>query len=288
MTKYLIVSADDFGLSKSINEGIAKAHREGIVTFLNFMPSGGAFDDAVEFTRKVKLDEIGAHLSLSAASALSDPARIPTLIASGNQFHKSYSEFFQKYFLKAIDEREIYLELKAQLEAVKKIGVPVTSLSSHEHVHMMPGILKIFIKLAKEYNVPSIRCLSSEPVFPPISLKKIYKIFLLSFLGRKMKGQLSRSGINFTDSFLGLLESGNIQESVLMEMIKKLRPGTTELVCHPGFLSPEIVDRCVFYLNCETELHALTSRNVKELIREEGVKLIKFGALPGRKMKSAA
>ena len=68
--KCLIVTADDFGLSKSINEGIVKAYKDGIVTSISLIPTGEAFHDAVALARDLKLEDIGAHLSLTETGPL--------------------------------------------------------------------------------------------------------------------------------------------------------------------------------------------------------------------------
>jgi|GEM_PF-4324839 len=49
--KYLIVTADDFGLTPGINRAILQAHAEGIVTSASLMAVGAAFEDAVSQAR---------------------------------------------------------------------------------------------------------------------------------------------------------------------------------------------------------------------------------------------
>ena len=45
--KRLVVTADDFGLSKGVTDGILEAHRNGIVTRTSIIAAGRAFDYAV-------------------------------------------------------------------------------------------------------------------------------------------------------------------------------------------------------------------------------------------------
>ena len=85
--KRLIVTADDFGMTKRINEGIVKAHREGIVTFLNFLPSGEAFDDAARIAKELNLKEIGAHLALTETIPVTAPEKIQNLVAKDGWLH---------------------------------------------------------------------------------------------------------------------------------------------------------------------------------------------------------
>lgn len=272
--KELIVAADDFGLTNSVNAGIVKAMREGIVTALNLMPSGDAFDDAVFLAKSLDTKEIGAHLSLTECAPVSDPSKVPTLISKNGKFHKSYMGFFIKYISGKISTDEIYIELRAQLDRLKKAGVKPLSLSSHEHVHMMPSVLKIFGKVAAEYDIPTIRCVRSEPVILPISVKKMFK----SLIGRYFAD--AETG---ADNFLGFLDSGSLNEDILAKMITSLKDGVTELVCHPGFIGPEVLDRYKFHLNCEDELFALTSKKIRKLIEEEKVELVGYSGLIRKK-----
>lgn len=274
--RYLIVTADDFGLSKSINEGIVKAYRDGIVTSINLMPAGWAFEDALALAGSIKLEEAGVHLSLTETSPVADLHAIPTLVTGKGAFHKTHTQFFLKLFSNRIEREHIYTELRAQLDRLKKTGIRINHISSHEHIHMMPYILDIFIELAKEYDIPAIRYPRGErPIFP-FGIKGIYRKLILSYLERRMAKRLEKSGLIYTDNFLGFLNSGKIREEVLAEMFKFLREGTTELVTHPGFLSPEVLDRCIFYSDCETELAAVTSRKAKDLIADNGIKLISY------------
>ena len=48
----LIVNADDFGLSPSVNEAVIRAHREGILTSASLMVNEASFDQAVTLARQ--------------------------------------------------------------------------------------------------------------------------------------------------------------------------------------------------------------------------------------------
>lgn len=277
--KKLIVTADDFGLLKSINEGIVRAYEEGIVTYLNLIPTGEALDDAIGIMHKKGIKEAGAHLALTETRPVSLPSQVSGLVRRDGSFFAHNPQFFLRLFLGKIPQQQIYTELKSQLELLKKTGVNITSLSGHEHIHMMPSILAVFIKLAIEYKIPYIRYPRIERLVLPINIKKIYKALVLSCFGLGMAGQLKGSGVLYTDNFAGFLDSGSLGAGTLERILCSLREGTTELVCHPGFISPEVLDRCIFFLNCESELSALTSRLAKEAVKEESIELTTFGDL---------
>lgn len=277
--KYLIVSADDFGLSESIDNGILKACEEGIVTSVNVIPSGAAFFGAAASLKAAALKEVGAHLSLTETAPVTEADKIPTLVGPDGNFHKNYTGLFARLLLKRIDRGQIYVELKNQLDRLKTTGIPVTSLSSHEHIHIFPDILEIFIKLAKEYGIPSIRYLHKDRFLPPFRISKIYKKMILGCFDAKGKRLMDAAGLDYTDNFFGFLDSGQINERILIRMLNALPEGTTELVTHPGFISAEVLYKCVFHKNCETDLAALTSRRVKQAVADNGIKLIPFSEM---------
>ena len=84
---------------------------------------------------------------------------------------------------------------------------------------------------------------------------------------------LNEEAIRHADHFRGFLDSGKLKEDTLIETLKSLEEGTTEFASHPGFLSPEVLSRYRFHMDCEHELYALTSPAVKRLVQERGIKL---------------
>jgi hopanoid biosynthesis associated protein HpnK len=278
--KNLIVTADDFGIAPSVNEGIARAHRGGIVSFVNLLPSGEAFSEAVSLSRELGILEAGAHLALSETRPVSGPSKIPTLVTGEGVFCRNYKEFLAKFFLGRVRRDEICAELKAQLAAAVNTGIPITCLSGHEHIHMVPEILKIFVDIAKEYRIPCIRCPQKDRPLKTPTIGSLYRKAVLRALGGGMKKTLDRSRILSTDYFAGFIDSGRLDEAALLEILKGLREGITELVTHPGFLAPEVLDRYRFHENCGRELAALTSVKVRRFVKESGISLVGFSALP--------
>ena len=275
--KYLIVSADDFGLTKSVNEGIAKAHREGIVSSINLFPSGEAFGDALRLAKELGLKEAGAHLALTETRPVAQAKSVPTLVSSDGRFCAGRNQLIPRFLLGMVDRDHIYVELKAQLNAVAAAGIAITDLSSHEHIHMIPDILAIFVKLAKEYDIPAIRYPHKDKSARAFEMMNVYKNFVLSCFERGMAKVLSASAIRSPDHFRGFLDSANITETTLLTILDSIEDGTTELVCHPGFLGPEVIDRYPFHKNCEAELFALTSRRVRKKMEERGIQLLTYG-----------
>jgi predicted glycoside hydrolase/deacetylase ChbG (UPF0249 family) len=271
--KYLIITADDLGLAKSINEGIAKACLEGVVSSVSVIPTGEAFDDALKVIKELELKEVGAHLALTETKPL----------LNSSKFYKNHNQFLKSVLFKEAAPDMIRKELKAQLELLKTSGAKITHINSHEHIHMMPEVLNIFISLAKEFNVPALGYPRGDRPVRPFNINDIYKKSILSYFSKKTTELFRNSGLFYTDQFLGLLDAGKLKEDILIEMLSGLKDGVTELVCHPGFLSPEVVDRYKWHINAEEELFVLTSYRIKNAIKNNGIKIAAYGELPSIK-----
>ncbi len=271
--KYLIVTADDMGLVESINEGIAKACRDGLVSSVSVRPTGEAFADALKVIKDLGLKEIGAHLSLTETKPL----------LNSSKFYKNHNRFFKDIFLGETDLGSLRKELKAQLELLKTAGLKITHINSHEHIHMIPEILNIFISLAREFNIPALRYPRRDRPMRLFNIRDLYKKSILSYFSAKTAGLFKSSGLLYTDHFLGLLDAGKLKEDILIEMLGGLKDGVTELVCHPGFLSAEVVDDYKWHKNCEEELFVLTDSRVKNAIKNNEIRLITYGELPSTK-----
>lgn len=279
MTRSCIVTADDFGLTKSINDGIAQAFTEGVVTSVNLIPTGAAFDDAVATAAALKLGEVGAHLALTETTPLTDPKEIRSLTAADGSFPRGYAELFVKRMAGQVDDGLVYRELKKQLERIKATGIPITNLTGHEHIHMAPGILDIFIRLAEEYHIPAIRYPCEAWKGWRFTPKRIAKYCIRSFCCPRLKRALAAARLAHADHFFGFFDSGRLTEDILVKAIPFLREGTTEIVAHPGYMSPEVFERYGWHRNCETELFALTSRRVKQAFADNMITLTSYGKL---------
>lgn len=274
--KQLIVAADDFGITESVNEGIVRSHEEGIVTSLNFMPTGEAFDDALRRAKSIGLDEAGVHLALTETVSVTESSKISSLADAEGRFYKGHTQFLLKYIAGSIDLDEVYVEWRAQLQKVSTAGIRITNLSSHEHIHMLPEFLDIMIKLAKEYDIPAIRYPHDDRSSRRMDMKAICKSLALLYFKGNMARALNAAGITSPEHFLGFLDSANITEDVLLDIITNLEDQTTELVCHPGFLGPEVLNQYRFHKNSEAELYALTSPRVKKLAADIGVNFVSY------------
>src|SRR5882724_3822199 len=94
----LIVNADDFGRSHSINQAVIRAHRDGILTTASLMVNGVAVAEAVELGRQHPRLGVGLHLSLVCGTSTLRPADIPGLVDGDGNFSSQSVATGIRYF----------------------------------------------------------------------------------------------------------------------------------------------------------------------------------------------
>src|SRR5271154_6957886 len=96
----LIVNADDFGLSKSVNAAVIRAHREGVLTSASLMVNENGFDEAVKLAKENPKLGVGLHLTLLCGKSALPPEKIPGLVNAQGQFGKNPVLVGFNYFAK--------------------------------------------------------------------------------------------------------------------------------------------------------------------------------------------
>jgi predicted glycoside hydrolase/deacetylase ChbG (UPF0249 family) len=165
--KYLIVNADDLGLSQGVNAGIIKAHERGIVTSASLMVRGSAASDAETYCRKYPDLSIGLHLDF------------------GEWIWKR-GEWLPLYEVVSLtDEKAVRNEVFRQLADFRGItGTDPTHIDSHQHVHRSEPLQYITKEVAQSIGIP-LRHFS-----PEISYRG-------DFYGQTEKGESFPGNISF-------------------------------------------------------------------------------------------
>jgi predicted glycoside hydrolase/deacetylase ChbG (UPF0249 family) len=257
VARRLIVTADDAGLHRGMTEGAIRAHRDGIVTACSVAASGIAFDDAVAMLRDAPALEVGVHLT-----------RVEERSLTGLRFPRSYIGFvFGRKDFAAIER-----ELRAQIERVLAAGLRVTHLNGHQHLHMLPGVFAIAIRLADEYGIDYVRRVRDRG-----GRAGIVRRASIAALNRV--GSWSSGGPPSNDRTIGVVEAGHLTADRIIDLLQQVE-GTTELVTHPGIA----VDAYPHWRYAwDSETGALCDPRVGRAIAEKGIELIAPSSLVNRR-----
>lgn len=145
----IIVNADDFGLSKGVNEGIIDAHTNGVVTRTTLLMNGPAVNHAVELAKRTPSLKVGIHLALSFGSPL-NKAETHELVDQNGKFKFTSLE----QTLTPSQQKQVEIEWRTQIEAFLETGLQLDHIDSHHHIHGWKDLKYIVLSLSKEYDVP--------------------------------------------------------------------------------------------------------------------------------------
>lgn len=272
----VIFNADDFGLSRSANAGIIACHERGVVRSTSLMTGGGAFDEAADYALKNPSLDLGLHLALCEARPVSDPGVIPSLVDRDGKLPVNFAAFLKCYFSGKIRMRDVKTEFRKQLRKALDAGLRISHLDSHQHLHALPAIFEIVLRLAKENGIPAVRRPDERNarIFSnPGRLARSLQRAALSMLCRLDAKKLARFGVASTDHFSGFMEMGRWNENSLRAAIQSLRPGVTEICCHPRS-GPDAASEpgCGF----QHESAVFSSDGLPPLLKAENVRVTSF------------
>lgn len=241
MIKRLIVNADDFGMTDGVSIGILHAHADGIVTSTTTMMNMPSVKFAFNLSKDFPNLGIGIHLVLTAGRPLVDGAT--SFTDSNGNFIKlrDYPNSQPEH----INLNELYTEWKAQIELfIELAGKKPTHIDSHHHVHLLPELQEVAIRLAKEYDLP-IR-----------QRNQIVNHYEYVRCADKMYDEL----VNYDF----LVREISINENVM------------EFMCHPAYIDQALYDMSSYCLVRMEELKLLRSQKVKDFIKENNISLISY------------
>ena len=252
-SRVLIVNADDFGRSPGINRGIIKAHLEGIVTSTTLMVNLPWSEDAVRLVRAAPNLAIGLHLNYCYGSPVSSPDEVSSLVDACGQFMTD-----TRKLQRVARPEEMRWETEAQIERFQTLtGQMPTHLDSHKYLHSTEPFTSVVAAVAASARLPT------------------------RAIGLEDRRTLRGSGVTTTDWFEGRfhgLDGLGVDDSILAAAIEQLAPGTTELMCHPGFSDDHIRDSS-YTTDRELELAVLCSREIAGVIERCDVQLSTYREL---------
>lgn len=278
-----IINADDFGLCRGVNEGIIRAHREGILTSATLMANMPGFEQALDLSRANPRLGVGLHLNIVRGEPVSPREKVPSLLGPSGLFLGSVYVFLRRLLAGRILLGEVERELRAQAEKALGAGFALTHLDSEKHMHTVPPIFTLALRLGKEYGIPGVRFINEFCLSP--NLIQSGKSWLISLSCFFMKKRIREHGIITADGFYGICRSGRMTAGRLRKVLSRLGEGATEIMTHPGYMTQELLDlekiTGSYYINNfrEAELEALCDGSLGEVIRSRRIQLITFREL---------
>jgi hopanoid biosynthesis associated protein HpnK len=280
VTKQLILNADDFGLTKGVNDGIIRAYCEGILTSTTLMANGAAFAHAVALALANRSLGVGCHLVLVGGQSVAPPREIPSLADSQGGLPASLSALVARVSTGAIRQADIERELRAQIEKIQRAGISPTHLDTHKHTHAHPRVLEALGRVAQLTGItrvrkPIERLRDSWAGRAPV--KQLLAASAARTMSLKFRTLSRRYGLRSPQNFLGLASTGGLSAAALRRVIDTLPDGQTEIMLHPGICDADLAKTgSRLQRERELEMNALTDPDVKRAVVAHGIELITF------------
>jgi hopanoid biosynthesis associated protein HpnK len=221
--KTVTFTADDFGLTEAVNEGIEKAHRDGALQAASLMVAAPAAADAVRRAHANPTLKVGLHLVVIEGPAALPYSSIPDLVDRAGQFPSDQLRLGLKYFFSRRVRRQLLAEIRAQFAAFAATGLTLDHANAHKHMHLHPTVGALMLRAGAEHGLSRIRV----PAEPPAIMVRCGTTVgigdrLLYGWTRVLRRQAAACGIAANDHCFGLGWSGHMT-------IERVKPRFTSI-----------------------------------------------------------
>lgn len=277
----LVVCADDVGLDPGITDGAIEAWRDGIVTDLSLLVARDDWERTAAALRDAGVSEVGVHLTLCEGRPVLPPPEVPSVVHAGGLLAPSGKRLLARYLTGRLKTADVRREWLAQVHRAQAAGFRVTHLDGHKHLHLLPGLFGVALEVLQACGVRGLRLPRESGTGARPAVRA--GLGALSFDPAR---RLRAVDAVTTDAVAGISCAGGLRQEVLIDLVNRLGPGTTELVCHPGRTGGSLPARLVEQgaawaanYGWDAEREALTSPAVRAALEARGVELLSWGCL---------
>jgi len=276
--RYLVVTADDFGIGPATSRGILDLAADGLVTctvLLVNSPYAPAAVDAWKATGR--RPELGWHPCLTLDRPVLPVSEVPSLVRPDGSFWP-LGAFLRRLLGGALRAEEIRAELTAQIRRFEMlVGHAPTAVNSHHHVQVFSPVGRILLEvLHGDHPLPYVRRVG-EPwsmltAVPGARAKRA----LLSLLGRRDAARQTKLGFPGNEWLAGVTDPPCVKDpEFLSRWLARLPGNVVELTCHPGHRDETLLGRDATLSNGQMqrrvdEFHLLSRPDFREACRAAG------------------
>jgi predicted glycoside hydrolase/deacetylase ChbG (UPF0249 family) len=262
--KLLIVHADDLGMAHSVDMATMKAFESGLVTSGSIMAPCPWLPEIAAYARANPQADLGLHLTLTSEwtqfrwGPVSPKDRVASLLDPNGYFRLTETEAAQY-----ADPKEVEIELRAQIERAKSLGIVPTHLDSHMGtLYQNKALFDVFMRVARENKLP-------------VRVAKTW-FTRADFLAES----LTPNDV-FIDRVLDINPSVAPQDwaKFYSDELRKLEPGVTEVVIHLAYDDAEMRGATSDHPNWgaawrQRDFDFFTSNAFRKVLEENQIKLI--------------
>jgi predicted glycoside hydrolase/deacetylase ChbG (UPF0249 family) len=273
--RYVIIHADDAGMSHSVNLGTIEAMEKGCVSSASIMVPCPWFPEIAAYAKEHPEKDFGIHLTLNSEwkvyrwGPVAPREKVASLLDKDG-----YLPHEVPAVAASAIASEVELELRAQITRARQFGVPVTHLDTHMGALVSrPDLVEVYVRMGIEFNLPVlfIRNAQNDEKLakenPALAAKAV-----------ELGQLLDEHRLPVLDS-LSQFYGGTTQEmrkQSYLRALRELKPGVSEIIIHCGIDNAELQGITNSSANRDGDRQIFTSSDVIDEIRQLGIKVISW------------
>lgn len=220
----VIINSDDLGMNPVVNEKILDLMFRRRITSASILANGPSVEQAIKLLPKGTGCSLGVHLNLTEFNPLTPAKHLNGLrgcLDENGAF--AGQQNLDRFSISPSCQEGIYRELKLQVKKVVSMGVKVSHLDSHNHMHTIPQVFPVIKRLQKEFGIRKVRTTwNIYPLGKPVSRTLLMKKKVWDFALRRLYATTTTQGLTTFSTFYDLAKT------------RKLLCQSIELMTHPG------------------------------------------------------
>lgn len=257
---FLIINADDFGVTHGTNLGVIEVLEKGLATSATVMMPTPSVGEVAEWAAREPRADLGLHLTLNSEweelrwGPVTASDRVPSLIDPKTGFLWADTP----RLLSSAQPAEVAQEVEAQIALAREMGIPVTHLDCHMGwCHLSQKLFEVYLRAGLDHRLP------------------------LRVASPSRRDRLREAGVWVADQLNFAVNNQRLPElkESFIAYLKGLAEGVHEVLFHPALADEELRSVMGSWQVRDDNRRLLLDEEVRSVIESEGIVLIGFRAL---------
>jgi len=271
--RYVIIHADDAGMSHNVNEATIEGFEKGIVSSCSIMVPCPWFVEFAKYAEEHHEHDYGIHLTLNSEwrhfrwGPVAKRSDVPSLLDKRGYLWPDSPQTAANG-----NAREVEIELRAQIERALEFGVPLSHLDTHMGtLFTRPDFIEVYVNLGMRYNLPVMMVKNATELirrrFPKVADRVI-----------GIEKRLAEKQLPMLDSLTTGVGDGPYEErrDGYLKVLKELPEGVSQIIIHCGIEGAELRGITAKWRQRDEDRRVFTDPEVIAAVKEMGVEPISW------------